>query len=168
MGTLVGAVKKAWEELDKPDEFVKGEEFEHYVASVLFPDEQYQRVKKAPGFMDNIDGFYESSKEPDFAFRARKSGKEFYVEAKYRSSLYNGALDWSKPYQLKRYHLFDKTTPVFVAIGLGNRASEPAYVFLIPVRLIQYRGLFPSFLQKYEIPAGRPVMETDLLKLMSL
>jgi len=168
MGMIVGAAKKTWEDVNVPEEFAKGEEFEHYTAAVLFPNEYYQRLKKAPSFMDNMDGFYESSKEPDFTFRARKCGKEFYVEAKWRSSLYNGALDWSKPYQLKRYHMLDKTTPVFVAIGLGNKASEPAFVFLIPVKLIKYRGLFPSFLQKYEIPIGRPVMEPDLVKLMSL
>ena len=46
MSLLVRAVKAAWNEINTPDTFRKGEEFESYVRHHLFPKEKYTLQQK--------------------------------------------------------------------------------------------------------------------------
>ncbi|GAF91088.1 unnamed protein product, partial [marine sediment metagenome] len=82
----------------------------------------------------NKNDFVETSKEPDFRFRSRRSGREFLVEAKYRSRLYRETVEWCKPYQLNRYKAIDRDISVLVAIGLGGYPNSPEHVYIVPVR----------------------------------
>jgi hypothetical protein len=108
----------------------------------------------------------ETSREPDFRFRSKRSGREFLVEAKHRSRFYQGGVEWCKPYQLRRYRANDQTVPVFIAIGLGGTPDSPGHVYIVPMRHIRYRRLFPSFLRHYEVPPGQYVnMDRALLPL---
>ncbi|OGN96556.1 MAG: hypothetical protein A2Z77_00900 [Chloroflexi bacterium RBG_13_51_36] len=155
MGVLTRVVKAAWAEMNKPKTYVKGDEFEDYVRQRLFPKERYDLLHRTHDYRANESDFVETSKEPDFRFRSRRSGREFLVEAKYRSRLYDGAVEWCKPYQLERYKKINRATLVFIAIGLGGLPSSPGHVYLVPVREIPYRSLFPSFLREYEVRAGQ-------------
>ncbi len=156
MGTLEKAVKAAWAEIIKPDTFAKGEEFQDYVRSRLFPQEEYVCLAITPDYQANKSGFVESSKEPDFKFRSKRSQREFFVETKYRTDYYNGAIEWCKPYQLRRYKMIDKTTPVYLVLGVGGRAASPDEIFLMPLKDIKYSRLFPSFLSKYRLSNHQP------------
>lgn len=85
MGVLTRALKAAWAEMNKPETYVAGGEFEQYVRKYLFPKGRYDLVHQTHDYEANKNDFVETSKGPDFRFRARRSGREFLVEAKYRS-----------------------------------------------------------------------------------
>jgi hypothetical protein len=163
MGMLNRVFKAAWSEMNKPDTHVKGDEFEHYVRKYLFTKEGYELVHKTHDYTSNKSDFVKSSKEPDFKFRSRRSGQEFLVEVKYRSALYQGAVEWCKTYQLKRYKAIDKALPVFVAIGVGGLPESPEHVYIVPMKHIRYTRLFPSFLRDYEVPNDRRVNVDKIL-----
>jgi Holliday junction resolvase-like predicted endonuclease len=160
MGKLVRAAKAFLDELQKPETYVKGDEFEHYVRKHLFTREEYDLVAQTHDYKTNENDFVESSKDPDFKFRSRRSSREFFVEVKYRSGFRQGAVEWCKPYQLKRYSELARAVPVLVAIGVGGRPGSPEHVYIVPVERIKYRNLPPSFLRYYEVPVGQ-CFDTD-------
>ena len=144
-------------EANKPITFIKGDDFQTFVKQILFPKDKYNLVQITPGYETNMDRFVESSKDPDFKFRSRISGDEFYVEAKYRSIFYRNTVTWCKRYQLDRYTELDKQTPVYIALGVEGQAISPRQVFLFPVRLAPYTKLFRSFLLKFKISPSHSV-----------
>jgi len=152
MNVISRVLHAAIAEAVKPKTYVKGDEFEDFLRRVIFPASCYDLVGKTHDYSVNRRDFIESSMAPDYRFRDRASGQEFYVEAKYRSGFYRRGVDWSQQYQLQRYLEIDVTTPVLVAIGVGGRASVPDHLFLFPVRDVRYTHLFPTFLRHYEIP----------------
>lgn len=85
MSVLTRAFKAAWAEMTKPETYVAGDEFQQYVRKHLFPKERYDLVHQTHDYEANRNDFVETSKETDFRFRSRRSGREFLVEAKYRS-----------------------------------------------------------------------------------
>jgi hypothetical protein len=151
MNVLARVIQAAWEEANKPETYVWGEDFERYIREKIFPKELYAVLRKTHGYTENRHDFIASSKEPDFRFRVKNSNFEFYVEAKYRSKFHEGGLECCKNYQLKRYQEINNTTPVLIAMGLGGRPAAPDKVFLIPLTHVKFVKLFPSFLDRYEI-----------------
>ena len=162
MGAIVRAVKAAWQELRKSASYVKGDEFERFIRDNLFPHVCYDLLHKNYDYLTSQDFYIESSEEPDFRFRAPKSGAEFFIEAKYRSHFFKGRLEWCKTYQLRRYQVINKDTPIFIVIGVGGHPMTPEQVFLVPMKDIKYTVLFQSFLRKYEIPTDQRVSENEL------
>jgi hypothetical protein len=144
-----------------PETFAKGEIFESYVRAYLFPKEQYRQVNKTHGYLANKDDFIEATKNPDYTFRSLK-GKIFYVEAKYRSSYFRGALRWCKFYQLQRYKEIDKQMPVYIIIGKGSRPDDPEELFFLPLKEISGVNLKPAFLQRYKVPVKNCISEDQL------
>jgi len=165
MGTIERALKAAWKELKKPASYVKGDEFERFTRDNLFPHVYYDLLHKNHDYFTTQDFSIESSKEPDFRLKSKKSGREFFVEAKYRSHFYSGKLEWCKTYQLRRYQVINKEIPIFIVIGAGGHPMTPEQVFLIPMKDIKYTVLFQSFLRKYEIPTDQKVCDTDLFNI---
>ena len=135
------------------ESIVKGKEFECFVRRHLFTHDDYCMLERTHNYTSDEKEFVESSKNPDFKFRSRKSGKVFFVEAKFRSVLFNGEFA-HKHYQFRRYREINKETPVCIIIGVGCQPKSPEQVFLIPVRDINttYVTLFRSFLNRYQIP----------------
>jgi hypothetical protein len=84
MGVLARVLKAARAEWKKPETYVKGDEFEQYVRKCLLPKGRYDLVHQTHDYSANENDFVETSKEPDFRFRSRRSRREFLVEAKYR------------------------------------------------------------------------------------
>lgn len=163
MGKLARAVRAFLEELQKPETYVKGDEFEHCVRKHLFTREEYDLVAQTHDYKANENDFVESSKDPDFKFRSRRSGREFFVEVKYRSGFRRGAVEWCKPYQLERYKEIATAVPVLVAIGVGGRPESPEHVYIVPVEEIRYRTLLTSFLRHYEVPVNQCVDADGIL-----
>ena len=87
MSVLMRIVKAVRAEMNKPETYVTGDEFEQYVRKCLFTKEEYNLVHQTHDHNANKNDFVEASKEPDFKFRSRRSGRQFLVEAKYRSGL---------------------------------------------------------------------------------
>lgn len=162
MGVLERVIKAAWDEFSKPETYVKGDLFEEYVRKYLFPLSHYELVRKTHDYSTNRDDYVYSSMEPDFLFRGKTSQKTFYVEAKFRSDYFNNAIEWCKQYQLARYQKINEMTPVFAAIGIGNRPEHPEELFLVPVSHIRYTHLFKSFLRNYQFLLKNPVPENKL------
>ena len=144
-------------DLNKPESFKKGDEFENYVRANLFIANYYDLVHMTHDYNTNQNDFVEETKEPDYLFRDKKTKKEFYLEVKFRANLFNGKIEWCKDYQLKRYQEFNKKTPVFVIIGHGGISKMPESIYLLPLGSAKYTGLFPNYAKEFSIDLDRPV-----------
>ena len=162
MGMLSTTVKAVWDEITKPDTFAKGDKFEAYVRTHLFPKDHYLLLQMTHDDESNKKDYIENTKEPDFKFKSLKSGAEFFVEAKYRTNYYDGAVEWCKPYQLRRYKEIDREIPVFVVVGVGTQPGAPGQIFLVPVKDIEYSKLFRSFLLQYELSIDQSIVDSGL------
>jgi len=154
---IARVAKVTIDEINKPESYVKGDAFENYIRTHLFVQDRYNLLHKTHDYTTNKGDYIENTEEPDFKFRSIKTGKEFFVEAKYRSAYHENTIEWCKPYQLKRYKEIDKKTPVYLTLGVGKKSNSPSQVFFIPVRDIKYTKLFRSFLKDYEVPVSSPI-----------
>lgn len=116
--------------VNKEASFRKGEEFENYVRNNLFTKDKYGLIERTHSYESNKNDFIESTLKADFKFRHNLTGKEFYVEAKWRQNLYYEHLEFSYPDQLKRYKTYSKQVPFYVVIGLGGTANNPDKIFM--------------------------------------
>lgn len=157
LSNIVRVAKVTIDEINKPESYVKGDAFEDYVRAHLFVKDRYDLLKKTHDYTTNKGDFVENTKEPDFKFRSIKTGKEFFVEAKYRSVYHENAIEWCKPFQLTRYKEIDRKTPVYLTLGVGNESNSPSQIFFIPVKEIKYIRLFRSFLKDYEVSVNSPI-----------
>lgn len=144
------------DEATTPESFKIGEKFEQYVRDYLFIDNYYDILERTHNYNTNKD-YVRSSLKPDFKFRDRWTKKEFYVEAKFRTGLYNNKIIWCNDTQLKRYLEYNRERPVFLILGLGDTPDYPEFLSLIPLTQAKYTGLFPSHAEKFEIRINKPV-----------
>lgn len=149
------------EEAITPQSFKMGERFEEYVREFLFVASYYDILERTHNYKTNKD-YVESSLKPDFKFRDRRTKREFYVEAKFRTGLYNNKICWCNEKQLTRYLSYDMQTPVFVLIGMGEDPKTPEFLSLLPLAKAKYTGLFPSHAEKFEIQLDKPLSSNQL------
>ena len=136
----------------KKESFIKGEQFEKYVEEVIFPDAHYELIYKTSDSKQNTTRYPRKSMEPDFQFKCRVSGKEFYVEAKWRAKPYKDNYDVLSDKQLKSFPgIHSDVTPIFIVFGYGGQAFDPDYVSLIPFKNIDSSKLSPSIIHTYNI-----------------
>lgn len=162
---LTRSLKAGFKEFFKPDSFVKGEAFEEYARKYIFQKSKFYLDHRSHDYSDNKDDYIKTSLGPDFTFTSKKSKRQFSVEMKFRSRYYDGAIEWCKGYQFKRYKEFDKKLPGFVLLGLEGKANDPDKLFLFPVCKVKYSKLFKSVLNEFEIPPKRPCPEYLIWKL---
>jgi hypothetical protein len=62
-----------------------------------------------------------------------------------------------------RYRDVDQHIPVYIVIGVGEHPNNPNQIFFVPLREIPYVRLFPSFLQRYNIPVKEEIIEEKLI-----
>jgi hypothetical protein len=154
---IVRVARVTIDEINKPESYIKGDAFEDYIRTNLFLKDRYDILQRTHDYTTNKEDFVENTKEPDFKFRSIKTGEEFFVEAKYRSAYYEDAIEWCKPYQLKRYKEIDQKTPVYITIGVGKESNSPSQIFFIPLKDIKYTKLNRSFLKDYEVSVNSPI-----------
>lgn len=155
-------------EVNKPNSFIKGEAFEDYVRKYIFPKSDYDLVHRTHDYNSNNGDYVESSLKPDFMFRDKKNGKEFYVEAKWRKGIYNreNKIEWCNDKQLKRYKAIDKNeNKVFVILGFGDKPTYPKEIVIFPMKGCNYNALYDSFLDRYSFYVNKPVFSDYLWKL---
>ena len=167
LNALGKGIKTIVEEIQKPESFSKGEAFEEYLRKHTFPKDRYKLIHRTHNYQSNKEDFADSSLYPDYKFQCIETGKVFFVEAKFREGrYYQNKIEWCKPYQLKRYKQIDlHESPVFLALGIGDAASKPEEIFLIPLKKIEYCAFFDSFLNKYSFYPDKPVFASHLWKL---
>lgn len=121
--------------------------------NTIFTQSAYVLVEKTHSFYQNRWRFVESSKNPDFKFRDRKSGREFYVEAKFRSNINpDDKVTLFKPTQFDRFKSMDnKACPIFIVVGLLGSPDNPESVSLIPLHELKYPHPFQSILFRHRI-----------------
>ena len=81
----------------------KGEQFEKYVEEIIFPEAHYELLHKTSDSKQNTRRYVSKSLEPDFQFKCRLTGKEFYVEAKWRAKPYRNQFDVLSDNQWKTF-----------------------------------------------------------------
>lgn len=142
--------------ITEPESVSKGYDFESYIAS-LFPQERFSIVEWTNDICRKHDRYVESDTRPDLTVRHLKTDQIFHIECKYRSELYEGKLNWTNPRQLQRYQEFSRNSqnPFYVVIGLCGKASNPKYLFCIPLQEARYPALYPSIFERYERDAWK-------------
>lgn len=152
----------------KTDSFEKGEKFEKFVLDKLFTSSHYDLVHQTNSTLQNQYRFVENSLKPDFKFRCKRTKREFYVEAKYRSDFnrYDDKIEIMRPDQFERYSEIqrDENIAVFVIIGYQGTADWPALLSLIPLQQLLYLEAYPTFLKKFNIPKNN--IDSDSLNLL--
>lgn len=157
LSILSKGIQAMVDEATTPESFKIGQKFEDYVREYIFAEKYYDLVERTHNYNSNNKDFVESSVRPDFKFRDKWTKNEFYVEAKFRTGLYNGKITWCKDYQLKRYQEIHKSVPVFILIGMGENPKYPEFLSLIPMHEAKYVGLFPSVAEKFEIELDKTI-----------
>ncbi len=145
------------DEINTPESFKRGQQFEDYVEKYLFPPNYYDLTEKTHNYQTNSKHYVEASLNPDFKFRDRLTKKEFYIEAKFRTNFYKDKLVWCNEKQLARYKYINQNTPVFLLLGDGGKPNWPEYISLIPISKAKYTGLFASFVDQFEIEHEKQV-----------
>ena len=167
MGRFLKALGNFIVDITKPSSFVKGDEFETHVREYMFPKKNYDLVQKTHDYKTNKSDFVESSLNPDYKFRDKKTGKEFWVECKFREGVIEkGKIFWCTKNQLKRYKTIHKNLPVFIVLGIGDSASLPDEVILFSVSEVNWTGLYESFLDKHSFYLDKPVFSSFLWKMI--
>ena len=155
-------------EITTPESFIKGEDFEKYVRDFLFPINDYTLIHKTHNYNSNQEDYIESSLKPDYQFRDKKNGLEFYVEAKWRNGFCNSEnkISWCNPSQLKRYKEIDKNeAKVFIVLGIGGKPNSPNKIAIFPVSSCNYSQLYYSFIDKNKFYIDKPVFSSYLWNL---
>ncbi|HTE01715.1 MAG TPA: hypothetical protein VK668_20645 [Mucilaginibacter sp.] len=157
LSILTGIADVISNDINTPESFKQGQKFENYVEEYLFPNSYYDVLEKTHSYQTNSKSYVESSLNPDFKFRDRYTKKEFYVEAKFRTNVYKNKLVWCNDKQLARYQDINKRISVFLILGDGGKADWPEYLSLIPISKAKYTGLFPSFVDQFEIEPEKAI-----------
>lgn len=152
----MGFFKEIFEDItgrcNRPE--IKGSRFEKFVLNEIFNDILFDLIEMTRDFDSNSERFEERSMNPDFCFRDRRTGEEFWIEAKYRKGLFKNkkgqdVCEICKPWQLNRYNEVEKSTgkKVYICLGIGGDPLFPETVHLIPIT-DAYPQLFPSRLKE--------------------
>ena len=144
-----------------PRSFTAGEKFERYTRKYLFTSGYYELVQKTHGYKTGEKNFVPSA-DPDFKLRDRRTGKLFYIEAKYRAVFFKGQVKWCTEKQLSHYQLRNREIPVFILLATGGSPDRPAFVSLIPLKQVNFTTLFMSHAEKYSVHPGRNVSSKTL------
>jgi hypothetical protein len=68
--------------MEEPHEI--GEIFERYVRDCLFVYDDYDLLEISPAYTKRKEYFAQSALKPDFKFKDLRTGRQFYVEVKFR------------------------------------------------------------------------------------
>ena len=134
-----------------------GLDFEKYIVQ-LFDRKQY-KIKEWAGDK-YVDGLYaETTLQPDIIFELKMHGEPiaFAVECKWRKQIpETGSLEFASQAQIDRYKNFERTKriPVFIAIGLGGKASLPENIYVIPLNDIKLNYIYMDKLNTFKKKKG--------------
>jgi hypothetical protein len=135
-----------------------GKAFENYTLKFLFRREDFIFLERTPDYTSDWDLFALNALKPDFKFRDRQTGQDFYVEVKFRQRHKKcNEIRWARPLQLSRYMFYNQSLPTFLLMGIGDDPESPSLVSLIPLGQACYPRLFIQKIKRFEIPARKAV-----------
>ena len=144
------------------DSFEKGKDFEEYVEKRLFPEEDYKLLHRTNSYDQNSQRYVGDSRLPDFRFKHILTGKEFHIEAKYRTKPFNDEYPILSNTQVETFkNVHTSEIPVYIVLGYGGRASHPAYLSLIPYAVYQEPSIPVAVAYQHKINRGS--VKIDLL-----
>jgi len=146
-----------------------GDDFEKFVVQKF--NRKYYNVVEWAGDK-YIDGIYaDTTLHPDLLMEIRlNSGNEFfYVECKWRKGFNGNVVEFAKKDQFERYKQFEKEKkiPVFITLGIGGKASNPDFMYNLPLRFISSNSISREELKQYEMDLSKEffyVAKANLLK----
>ena len=102
-----------------------------------------------------VNGIYaDTTLHPDLLMELQlKRGKSlFYVECKWRKDFNGGSVQFAGEAQLERYKQFEKekNIPVFIALGIGGKATNPEFIYTSPVSLLNSNSMTKADLHPYQ------------------
>ena len=121
-----------------------GNEFEDYVIR-MFDPRRFELIHRTPTNKDTNGKFVQSMAYPDLRFREISSGKQFWVEVKYRSRTEKrGNITWCSYPQLCNYKKARTISnePVFIVLGVGGNTKEPDKVYCMDLKNVNYTTLY--------------------------
>jgi hypothetical protein len=119
----------------KLDSYTKGRLFEEYIISLFnkkhFQIDEWRRSEPLADLSKLINYGYP---DLEMIFKGVKSYK-FAVECKWQCEFKEGKIEWASMKKIARYQEFENKMriPVFVAIGIGGKPSEPDKLFVTPL-----------------------------------
>ncbi len=128
-----------------------GLDFEKFVVQKF--DKKYFDIRNWAGDKF-VDGRYaDTTTQPDIQLLLKLRGASFpfAVECKWRSEPKGDFIRFANDGQLERYKAFaqQENYPVFIALGVGGKASSPAELYILPVQELNKPVLHKSALGKY-------------------
>jgi len=167
--SLIKAAKVLAGDLNTPESFKKGEEFEDFVRRQFFTEDRFKLIHKTQSYSQNRRDFVDNSKQPDFTFQCLDTKRDFYLEAKYRSEVNDqGLVQYANPGQFERHRKLNVEKPVFICLGLAGRPDLPEYAFIIPIGCIKSVYIDEDFLTEFEISTKSPITARKLWSLVPL
>ena len=134
-----------------------GNEFEDYVIK-MFDPRRFELIHRTPTNRDTGGRFVSSMAYPDLRFREISTGRQFWVEVKYRSHTEErGNITWGSYPQLRSYKNAREISgePVFVVIGIGGNSHDPDRVFTLNLDWVNYTTLYYRTYAQNRIFFGR-------------
>ncbi|SDA90320.1 hypothetical protein SAMN03080617_03281 [Algoriphagus alkaliphilus] len=125
--------------------------FEKFVIQKF--DKKYFKIRNWAGDKF-VDGRYaDTTTQPDFQLSLNLRGQSYplAVECKWRSEPKGDYIRFANDGQLERYKAFAKQEnyPVFIVLGIGGKASDPAELYILPVQELNKSILHKSAFGKY-------------------
>ncbi|MGM0947045.1 MAG: hypothetical protein ACQEW9_17865 [Bacteroidota bacterium] len=101
-----------------------------------------------------VDGRYaDTTTQPDIQLSLNLRGQSYplAVECKWRSDPKGDYIRFANEGQLERYKAFaeKENHPVFIALGIGGKASEPAELYILPVQELTQPYIHKNRIGKY-------------------
>ena len=129
-----------------------GDDFEKFIVQKF--DKKYFNIKEWAGDK-YVNGIYaDTTPQPDLLVELKlsKLTTGFFVECKWRQKLYKGGVEFASNGQFKRYKDFEKTknSPVFIAIGIGNKGISPEHLYIVPLSKLNSNFIYEKALKKFE------------------
>ena len=136
--------------------YIVGKQFEDYVYS-MFPPDRFECTHRTVGAAELNGGCRPDCYLPDLRFKDRATGREFWVECKYRSYRVDGSIVWADQKLLNRYIgiRMESRLKVYVMIGLGGDPSRPRELFLVDLDDTHYTELYRSKQARSEVQVRR-------------
>jgi len=136
---------------------------------IIFSKPAYDIIHRTNTYDQNKERFAEDTIKPDFKFRCKKTNKEFYVEAKFRTKFNNAKK--IEVISLSQHRRFEKLQnkekcPIYMIIGYGGKPSNPSSISIIPIEKMEHLSLYETYLRKYNI--NKNSINCDTLKIEKL
>jgi len=150
---------------------MKGDDFEVYTID-LFPSDRFVLCETPPRPVEDPrtkkDRYIEANLRPDLRFKDKQSGKEFWVECKFRTYIRDKKkvqiLNEKQFNRFKEIKRLNPEIPIFIVLGLTGTPIEPRKMFLFDFDELKYPDLtWPKVYNNKRAPDKQFIYENGKL-----